>query len=48
MGRNDNEPQGYTGSDKTIPETDDGLAVGRTDKQSTFEPEEDEKAQPET
>jgi len=37
------KPKGL-GDDGTIPNTDDGVAVGVTDEKSTFEPEEDEQA----
>ncbi len=35
---------GGLGEDGTIPDTDDGVAVGHTGEHSTFEPEEDEGA----
>ncbi|MFC7431662.1 MULTISPECIES: hypothetical protein [unclassified Agrococcus] len=35
---------GGLGDDGTIPDTDDGVAVGHTGEHSTFEPEEDEGA----
>ncbi|WP_150307820.1 hypothetical protein [Planctomonas psychrotolerans] len=38
-----NEPEDTVGSDNTIPDTAEGIAVGHG-KPSTFEPEEDEPA----
>lgn len=35
---------GGVGEDGTIPDAPDGVAVGHTGEQSTFEPEEDEEA----
>lgn len=38
--------QGGLGQDGTIPNDPDGVAAGHTGEQSTFEPEEDEQAEP--
>ena len=38
--RHDNDDDGGLGDDNTIPDTDEGVAVGHSED-STFEPEED-------